>query len=250
MVNVVKFFNKRRLKRKFYELIAGKKIDYYNCNFNEIISLGYNCEISQRLSDIFKKGKFEHYLYTWSYEYDRNLFLESLNHLNNFANSDYAVLPSGMIKHKKYNIGFHSRYEKELINENNLLSDKVFEAVEELKSRLNHLALKFEDVFGSDKSVLFVIKLAYKDFNEDLNFISDLNKIIKNKFTNPKAKYKLLVVISRKDYPLELRSRLVNQKIENVDFGIIEAFSPAAFTDIKGDIFGWYKLLKSYIKSK
>ena len=118
-----------------------------------------------------------------------------------------------------------------------------------MKSRVDYLALKLEQIFHSDKSVLFIIKLKYKDINDDINFIKRLDKTLKNKFTNPKAKYKLLVMLSKKDYPKKFRKELVKQKTETVDFGIISSFSLDAYTDIGGDIFGWYRVLKSHIKS-
>ena len=79
----------REFKRNLYKSFIGKSIDYYNCKFDEIVSLGTDCEISQRLTDIFINGKFEHYLYTWSFEYDRSLFLESLK--NNLPRQDLRL---------------------------------------------------------------------------------------------------------------------------------------------------------------
>ncbi len=246
----------RKLKRDFFRFMAGKKLDYYNCNYNDVISFGYNCEVSQRLSDIFKDNKFEHYLYTWSYENDRDLFLDSLNNLKNFAQGNYSVLAfkgtggGGAIAHEPYKISFHSRFKyKDLFNEDGTPTEKTVSAIDELKSRVDYLALKLEQIFHSDKSVLFIIKLKYKDINDDINFIKRLDKTLKNKFTNPKAKYKLLVMLSKKDYPKKFRKELVKQKTETVDFGIISSFSLDAYTDIGGDIFGWYRVLKSHIKS-
>lgn len=247
----------RKLKRDFFRFLAGKKLDYYNCNYNDVISFGYNCEVSQRLCDIFKKNQFEHYLYTWSYENDRDLFIASLNNLTNFAQGNYSILAfkgtggGGSIIHETYKISFHSRYKyKDLFNDDNSPTENTTLAIDELKSRVNHLALKLEQVFHSEKKVLFIIKLKYKNINDDINFVHQLNETLKNKFTNPKAQYKLLVVLSKQDYPKKMIKQLIKQKNENVDFGIISSFSLDSYTDVGGDILGWYRLLKTRIKSK
>lgn len=110
--------------------------------------------------------------------------------------------------------------------------------------------MKLEQVFHSEKKVLFIIKLKYKNINDDINFVHQLNETLKNKFTNPKAQYKLLVVLSKQDYPKKMIKQLIKQKNENVDFGIISSFSLDSYTDVGGDILGWYRLLKTRIKSK
>lgn len=238
----------RQFKRKFYKCVCGK-IDYYKCNYDEIISLGYNCEVSQRLSDIFSNEKFEHYIYTWSYQYDRNLFIDSLNNLNNFINSNFSVLPWGMIKHEKFNIGFHSRYSKqELLNSDNTYTQKVPLAIEELKNRIKYLSEKLLNVLENKNNILFIIKLKFQDIHDDIKYISTLDKTIGEYFKNRKANYTILVVLSKENYPQKYIEQLININIKSIKFGIIESFAEDAHTDIDGDILGWYRLLKSYIK--
>lgn len=241
----------RKYKRRLYRFTFGKMFDYYNCNFDEVISLGYNCEISNRLYDIFTKGNFEHYLYTYTYEHDRNSFLESLKNLENFVESEYSLLPWGMIKHEKYNIGFHSKYDTEELLKDDAHHEEILStAIEELKSRIKHLSQKTENIFKSEKNILFIIKIKYDNFKDDFEFIKNLNHILQNKFTNKNAKYTLLVVLSKKNYPKSDLKKFLNCNLANVKVDTIKNFAVSAFADIDGDIFGWYKILKKYIKRK
>ena len=224
------------------------KADYFNSYWDEIISLGYNCEVTARLEDVFG-DKFSHFLFTWSYEYDRELFLKALEELGNFSNEDYTVLPWGMIQNNRYRIGFHSRYPKnELFNNDKSLTSAVPAAIEELKSRVKYLAEKLENIFRQNKKVLFVIKLQYTGWNKDIEYIIKLNELIKKKFSCSNPKYKLLVVISRKNYPkLDL---LYDKFPDNVDIGFVNAFAPDSDVLNGGDIIGWKRLLKKYIEYK
>ena len=241
----------REFKRNLYKFLCGKKINYYNCNFDEIISLGYNCEISQRLCDIFIDANFQHYLFTWSYQYDKKLFIQALQNLSNFVDSQYSILPWGMIKHEKYNIGFHSRYSKEeLLNHDGTYTSNVPIALDELKDRLKYLSKKLLNIFESKNNILFIIKLQYTNLDDDVAYIKELNTVIESFFSKRNAKYTILVVLSKKDYPNMYMKQLIQINIKNVTFGIIKSFAQDAYTDVDGDVLGWYKLLKTYIKRK
>lgn len=240
----------REFKRNVYKSFIGKNIDYYNCKFDEIVSLGYDCEISQRLTDIFINGKFEHYLFTWSYENNRDLFIEALKHLNDFTETEYTLLQSGMVKHEKYNIAFHTRFAKnKLINSDGSPTDILPQAIEELKSRLNYLANKTENLFKSNKKVLFILKLHRTNLQEDIDYIEKLNETLKSKFCNKTLKYILMVVIEGKKYTKQ-ELKLINSKTnKNIKYEAILHFAHGAYTDVSGDIFGWYRLLKKYLIS-
>ncbi len=230
---------------KLYNLCT--KVQYSNCKYNEIVSLGYNCEVSQRLQDIFNK-KFEHYLFTWSYECDRELFLESLNNLNNFTESEYSILPNGMIKHERYNIRFHSRFSKDqLINNDGSFTNNVEPAINELKERLTYLSNKTENIFKTNKKILFIIKLKRTNIQDDFNYIEKLNKILSLKFTEKSPEYTLLVVIEKNNYSKN-ELKLINSKNNQyIKYEAISHFADDPYTDIHGDIFGWYRVIKKYL---
>lgn len=239
----------REYKRFLYSWSVFKKINYYQCNFSEIISFGYNCEVSQRLSDIFIDSKFEHFLFSWSYEYDRNLFIDALSNLDTFAHNQYSVLPWGMIKNEKYNIAFHSRFKKEeLLKPDGSYTENVTPAIQELTDRLQYLAQKLKNVLEQKDNILFILKLDFKNFDEDITFINKINTLLTNYFQN--RKWHLLIVTSKKNYPKNFRKQLLQKKWDNIKIGIVKSFAPDPMTDIGGDIRGWYKLLKSIIHNQ
>lgn len=212
-------------------------------HFDAVLSLGYNCEVTQRISDVFG-GVFEHYLYSWSYERNRNLFLDSLNNLKDFANSNYSILSSGMILHERYNIAFHSRYKKfELFNEDGTYTSNVTKAISELKSRLAHLSQKTEKLFQSNKKVLFIIKIKHTDFNSDKEYIVKLNNILRTKF-NQRNNYRLLVIISRAEFQ-DSTDEFCALGIKNVKISAIEFFAKDTETNVGGDIPGWQNAIKA-----
>ena len=152
-------------------------IDYYNCNYDDVINLGDNCEISLCFSSIFKKSKFEHFLYSYAFSRDRDLFAKSLNNTDKITDSKFTVLQGKMIRQENYKIEFIKRkIVSDTVAKTNLLLKK------ELKSRLEHYAEKFEKVFVNDKKVLFVIKLSYKNLRSDIAFIKKVNNILAKKF--------------------------------------------------------------------
>ena len=228
-----------------------QKIDYYACNFDEIVGLGYNCEISQRMREIFKDSKFEHYLFTWSYVHDRELFIKSLSDLSTFSESEYIISPFGLVKNKNYNIAFHSRFkQEELLNPDGSYTQNVLPAIQELKERLKHLSKKLKNVLEQSKNVLFIIKLKFHGLDKDVDFIEKLNAVLANYFCVRNAQYTLLIVISEEDYPKDSREKLLEKEWKNIKIGIIKAFAPDACTDTGGDILGWEQLLTSIIHNR
>ena len=104
-------------------------------NFDEIVSLGYNCEVGQRINNIFPNG-FNHYLYTYSYELDRKLFLKSLDELCHIYKSNFTLIKeNGMFLADEYQIRFHSRnknainYFSECINRLNRIREQIPETL-------------------------------------------------------------------------------------------------------------------------
>jgi hypothetical protein len=78
--------------------------------FDEVTSLGYNCEVGFRIQDYF--GLMDSYPYSWAYCLDRKLFLESLDNLDDILTGDITLMPSGMFRCEKYQISFHASKEK------------------------------------------------------------------------------------------------------------------------------------------
>lgn len=225
MLNLL-FFNKAGYKQNIYD---------------EIISLGYNCEVNYRLKDFFS-GHVNPFLFSWAFVIDRYNLIKALNNLDTFANSDYHVLPWNMVLNEKYNISFHSRY-TDIYGSNN---DYIKKALNELKSRLTHLAEKTNEVLKSSKNILLVLKLDYTELKDDIKYIKNLNSTLQNLHKN--GSYKLLVVFNKNDIPINKLEEMKNISIENVFIETVSEFSNTTKTPMTGDIIGWYKILKKHIK--
>lgn len=64
--------------------------------FQNIVSLGYNCEVSFRIED-FTHDKIKSYPFSWSYITDQKKFLDALWNLDDVLKNEIEVLPWGMV---------------------------------------------------------------------------------------------------------------------------------------------------------
>lgn len=69
-------------------------------NFKNVISLGYNCEVSYRIEDLLGR-KIDSYPFSWAYVMDNHAFLKCLENLEDVLENEIEILPSGMFKDKK-----------------------------------------------------------------------------------------------------------------------------------------------------
>ena len=228
-----------------YFLILYLKNKCKEKNFDEIVSLGYNCENSQRINNIFPNG-FNHYLYTYSYELDRKLFLKSLDELCNIYKSNFILIKeNGMFLADEYQIKFHSKNKNDLICKNGEINNKNYEiALNELKSRLKYLGEKTENLFKSDKKTLFVMKLKYTNFEDDKDFIKNTFEIINRKYIS--GKFRLIIVLEKKDFTPYI-DELLKISGEKLYIEFINNFAPDTETLTGGDIKGWIKVLNKNI---
>ncbi len=59
--------------------------------FDNIISLGYNCEVSYRIND-FAHKPIDAYPFSWAYTLDPSLFAKCLWHLDDLLKGDIEIL--------------------------------------------------------------------------------------------------------------------------------------------------------------
>ena len=145
--------------------------------FDEVTSLGYNCEVGFRIQDYF--GLMDSYPYSWAYCLDRKLFLESLDNLDDILTGDITLMPSGMFRCEKYQISFHASKEKDALFVDGKPNEEVVRLeLASLKKKIKHLVEKFYSLFQSDKKSLFVIKVKHSESDENIKFVKDLFKKI------------------------------------------------------------------------
>ena len=163
--------------------------------YSEVVNLGFNCEISFKISAYF--DKLHSYMYSWVYSHDRELLLESLDNMHDILAHEVEFLPqTNMIKCKKYNMSFHikARRDELAYSNGNLNEEACNEALAEIRSRASHLADKTEALFKGVKSTLFIYKLSFTNDNDaDMDYISRLYAKLSELYTS--GRFTLLIII-------------------------------------------------------
>ena len=160
----------------------------------KIVSLGTNCEVSYFIEQ-FTARPIDSYISSWArMNFNTIDCLDIFNELDNVLDTTWTLLPWGMVKNDRYQIGFHSRKKKEeLFNDNSEINQEVFnEALEELQSRLKHLAEKTQNLFQNcEEDILFVCKVD-DEYENVFLYLAKLSRILKEKVK--KANYVLLAL--------------------------------------------------------
>ncbi len=231
------FVKKVRLKffLRYFRIINLGKI---SC-FDEVITLGYNCENSFRVMNVISKKKFHHYLYSWLYVTDREKFLQSLNNPVGFVDDDFELLPWGMLMGKTTKFHFHPEEER-MLRENPEKCD-IDAAKANLKSKIKHLAEKTVNMLNSNKKILFIIKVSKVSVDEDIEFIKKVNDILNAKCSN--KEYKLLCIFEGRRLKKDEKKFLSRNITKQIDIGFVKKFARDPQTDIGGSIYDWLKII-------
>ena len=131
-------------------------------NYDHIISLGYNCEVSFRIENYTNTG-IDSYPLSWAYVKDQNdmvYILDNLDLLTKDTNYEF-VKSSGMFHSSLLDVFVHSKIDKKNVNDFDDLQLSVFNenASEEIRSRFTHLCSKWEELLKGESSSLFIMKL-------------------------------------------------------------------------------------------
>ena len=183
------------------EIFFALKNCFKTPRFDEVMSLGYNCETSFRIKGILK-NKFNHYLYSWLYISDRIGFLNSLDNPVYYSDCDFEILPWGMMRGLKTGFSFHPNEEKEL--RENIQNCDIEKIKNNLKNKISHLANKTHNLINSDKRILFVIKIIKTSLELDIDYIKKINEILNKNCSN--KDYKLLCVFEKRCFKIQISS--------------------------------------------
>ena len=137
------------------------KLEFKNKQiFNNIISLGVNCENTFVIQDLF--GNIDSTLFTWAFIEDPFMLSEYIANPDILFTDGMTLIPSKMFMCNRTRFVFHSRMQKEdhiFDTKEELPIDTLREAEEEVRARVEHLADKFWNRINSEDRNLFVIKL-------------------------------------------------------------------------------------------
>ncbi len=201
-----------------------------------LVSLGYNCEVSFRLEDYY--GKLDSYLFSWSFEDSRSGFIKALENMEDVLQGELKLCPDHMIQDVKYKIRFHPRYD--ILPKTGDTTDKQYiEAVDELKSRVDHLKKKTIDLFSGDHKIVFIIKVASARPENNIQYLAKVKAALDEYHISD---YQIVAVFEK---------RAVSKEIRGLEDGglkirTVRKFAPLKHTDIMGDIRGWNKILKEF----
>lgn len=208
--------------------------------FDEVVSLGYNCEVSFRIKDYF--NKISSYPYSWAYCCDKELFLKSFSNLDDLLTGDITFIPaSGMFKCEKYNINFHSSKHKEhLVTDGKPNEENVEKEIIALKEKTNYLTEKFKQLLESEKNTLFVIKIKHDECNDDIKFVKEIYSKLLEKYKS--KKFVLLVVLEEK----YLTNELTKLESEHLKIRSVKYFARDSETLTGGDLVGWDSVFSGF----
>lgn len=215
--------------------------------FNNIISLGVNCENTFVIQDLF--GNIDSTLFTWAFIEDPFMLSEYIANPDILFTDGMTLTPSKMFRCNRTRFVFHSRMQKEdhiFDADEELPIDTLKEAEGEVHSRVEHLADKFWNRINSEDRNLFVIKLfSHEEYKDNIiNLLAELTHSLDRKCLN---KDFMLMCILEDDYAQSIEqeirdNRLVIKRIRN--------FAHWTSTD-KFDEEGWKEVYKDIrIKAK
>ncbi|MBQ2645143.1 hypothetical protein IJG14_06200 [bacterium] len=219
-----------KLKRYLFALRNSQK-------YENIICLGYNCEIAYRF---YKKYKFiDSSLFGWTYVTFNQLKF-ALENFELIGNGDFEYdMPSHTIKCLNTGIFFHGRTSASEFTNNEEENEKIInEDKIELKSRIKYLKDKFIKYTNNGKSTLYIRKVDLNNMRltddceqkrkEVIWIYNYLKSFCKNKF-------KLLIVVEKPFYDKFVfdNSAIITRYVEK--------YSPDSCVTAKneGDKYGW-----------
>lgn len=211
--------------------------------YDNIIPLGYNCEIAYRFYRYFRF--IESSLFAWTYISSFDMLLYALNNLETLAQGE-LVYENTMFKCLNSGIYFHGKTSAEKFSKNKESINKLIaEDIEELRPRIKYLSEKLKKTVNNGKPTLFIKKISQKEACENgirdkiLELYAFLGKFSKNEFD-------LLLITENSFY----NDFLYNEK--NIYTRSVEQYSPDSIvTDKKaGDKFGWNVIFMEFRPKK
>ncbi len=230
------FRNREKGSLKFNNTGGG----YNNNGFDCIVSLGYNCEVSFRIEDYIGRH-LDSYPLSWAYIHDQSKTSDIIEHLDDMLSGETTVnIRSGMIWCGKLNVSFHTKISHSSLTEDNK-EQYVKKALPEMKARFSYLRKKFNELFQSNKSTLFVLKCQeINKYDSIIQYLDKLEKKISDKYLS--GKFFLLVVTDDRN----LYNMLKTVKSNNRGCSLISGFADDADTKCGGDIEGWLETLNYF----
>ena len=159
--------------------------------YDNVISLGTNCEVSFRCANYYKD--YSTFPFSWVQINDLDKFLLALDDLEGMYKGSYHF-DKDLIVFEKYNIGFHLRNKNgEMINSYKEIESLDY-SLKELDSRMKHLIDKWDSA-KKDKNA-FIQYFVTKNHNNIHNYITNLYNTLDSIFND----FTLFIVVKKEIY--------------------------------------------------
>ena len=173
--------------------LARRKRVEENC-YDNIISLGYNCEVTFRFLKYF--GFEISNLFNWTYSYSINDMTNALNNFESICSGEMQN-PNPLWECVNTHIRFHGKADSRIFIKGRETEDILKADKEDLLGRVAHLKEKFLNILRDDTKKLYIYKIKKEDIDENVNDkILNLLDALKNLGGN---NFKLLIVAEKEN---------------------------------------------------
>jgi len=206
--------------------------------FKNIISLGFNCEVSFRIEDYLGE-QINSYPLSWAFLQSREGFIEFLDNPDDLLNGEIKMLPNGMVLDLDYLICFHgkSTYSELMSEDGTIREDVMKDTIDELKSRVGYLLKKWDFMLSQVEKYLFILKVDGRRGDDDVRYVEQVYSILDKKVAGT---FVMLVVLEN----IYFTKHWDCIQHSNILVRGIEKFAPINDTKLGGDIEGWLKIIE------
>ncbi|MCQ2441796.1 MAG: hypothetical protein MJ077_01510 [Oscillospiraceae bacterium] len=216
----------------------------YPTEFDTIVSLGFNCEVSFRIRDHLN-GHLDSYPYSWCYVYGNADLTHCLDHPEDILSGDIELLPNGMLLCKTCHLSFHGKMPlSQLWNaDGSPHQERLDMTIAELRARLSHMQDKLRWLLKDGKKrTLFLMKNGKIAFDSEAatRDILCLSNWLEQHYVG--GQY-LLVVVVEKPY---LTPRLRRLENDHLLFRSVRQFAKEGKAQSGGDHEGWNAIFNEF----
>ena len=237
------------ISEQLEELGYDRELDFTELNLyidqyisgKQIISLGYNCEISQRLNEF---SLVDSYPFSWAYVLNREKLLKAIEEPEIILSKGEVLGEDGMFLDLATDLRLHSHIHRDQLFDldRDPVEEKVEEALDELHGRTRYLVTKFNKLSSFRGTLIFIGKYQSDDLDEDIGFYSRMIEILKHKFHD--SKVELFIVRERGN---RIQESLVPK---DVRIRYVARYADDKHTDTDGDFEGWYRIIREIVFSQ
>lgn len=180
--------------------------------YDNIISLGYNCEVALHSGRYY--NKLDSSLFNWTFSYSIEDLIYALQNIDLICSGDMAK-PNPLWECKSTKIRFHGRAPINIWISNIEVDDNFLNAeLAELISRVNYLKDKLiNKLTESNSENLFVYKMKKSDLEQMGKGVKNINQLFETLDKLSRNKFELLIVLEDSPMIINLINLLNNEKV-------------------------------------